>query len=91
MRLSRIATRTGGFIRSNRTVTQPLAVRASITGPFQRKWSLHAWVRGENSGVRVSVSGPMEAMSLPLARLQSKHAYAKFSLVVRPPCFSAMI
>ena len=77
--------------RSRCAVARPLAVSGSIRGPFSRKCRRHCWVRGLKSNTLRPVNGSIEAMSLPLWRLQKAHAHARFSSVVCPPCLMAMI
>ena len=88
---ARSCTRSGVLNASTRTVARPSAVKPMIVpSSWSRKCSSHSCVRGLKSHVRSPVWGSMAAIFGPLCLLQSKHAHARFSHAVWPPCCSAI-
>lgn len=85
-------TRRSSELRSiTSTVARPTAVVPRIFTPSHLKWSLHRCTRGLNSSVTWSVAGSIPVKLLPLRRLQSIQASAKFSPSSDPPCFRGRI
>jgi hypothetical protein len=78
--------RAGEFMSRTRTVVRPMAVTPTTCTPSHRKCSSHVCRRGSKSGVIWSDSGSIPVRLLPLCKLHSAQAIARFSESSRPPC-----
>lgn len=88
---SRSDIRSGVLNRRSLAVARASGDCGTMNGPRLLKWAFHFSVRGLNKAVNSPVSGSSEAMSEPLNKLHMMQEAARFSRVVAPPCFSAMM
>ena len=90
-RVWRTAIRWGVLIARTATVVLPTAVIPAKVPPSQRKCVGQVSIRGLNSRVNCPLWGSRPAMFGPLCRLQRPQQSARFSSVVGPPCWEAMM
>jgi hypothetical protein len=76
-----------------RHVASADGVRATIRHVIRSRsnWSAQSSILGLKNRTNVVVPGTNEPTSLPLRRLHDRHAYARLSADVRPPCFSLIM